>query len=183
MREAYDRYSNVSILIHWTVAVLVVANLVIAITMPNDRDLFGWYKSINIAVLLLTIVWIGWRIAHPWPRFPDSVPNWERVFARTVYVGFYLMLLAVPLLGWAAMSAGGGTGEIFGSIPWFDLPVGKSPELREWLAGMQEIAVYALLVLIVIHVCGALKHQFFDEDVVFHRMLPSLRQSHMDDEI
>lgn len=32
MREAYDRYSNVSILIHWTVAALVVVNLVIAIT-------------------------------------------------------------------------------------------------------------------------------------------------------
>ena len=33
MREAYDRYSNVSILIHWTVAALVVVNLVIAITL------------------------------------------------------------------------------------------------------------------------------------------------------
>lgn len=183
MREAYDRYSNTSILIHWTVAALVVVNLVIAITMPNDRDLFAWYKSINIAVLLLSLVWVAWRLAHPWPRFPDSVPGWERVFARTVYVGFYVMLLAVPLLGWATMSAGGGTGEIFGSIQWFDLPVAKSPELRAQLAGIHEVAVYVLLLLIFIHVCGALKHQFFDEDVVFHRMLPSLRQSHMDDEI
>ncbi|MCW4462619.1 cytochrome b [Sphingomonas sp. BT-65] len=183
MREAYDRYSNVSILIHWTVAVLVIANIVIAVTMPNDRDLFPWYKSINIAVLLLTILWIGWRLAHPWPRFPDSVPKWERIFARSVYFGFYFLLLAIPLIGWATMSAGGGTGKIFGSIQWFDLPIGKSAELRDWLATVHEAAVYLLLLLIVIHACGALKHQFFDEDVVFHRMLPSLRQSHLDDEI
>ena len=183
MREAYDRYSNVSILIHWTVAALVVVNLVIAITMPNDRDLFSWYKSINIAVLLLTIVWIGCRLVHPWPRFPDSVPGWERALARGVYLAFYLMMLAVPLLGWATMSAGGGTGEVFGGIQWFDLPVAKSPELRANLAAIHEMAVYVLVLLIFIHVCGALKHQFFDEDVVFHRMLPSLRQSHMDDEI
>jgi cytochrome b561 len=183
MREAYDRYSNVSIAIHWTVAVLVVTNIVIAITMPNDRTLFPWYKSISIAVLLLTLLWIGWRLTHPWPRFPDSVPGWERIFARSVYVAFYVMLLAVPLLGWATMSAGGGTGEIFGFIQWLDLPVGKSPELRDRLAGLHELAVYFLLLLIVIHVAGALKHQFFDEDVVFHRMFPGMRQSHMDGEI
>lgn len=183
MREAYDRYSNVSIAIHWAVAALVVANVVIAIAMPNDRSLFPWYKSISIAVLLLTLLWIGWRLTHPWPRFPDSVPGWERIFARSVYIAFYVMLLAVPLLGWATMSAGRGTGEIFGFIQWFDLPVGKSPELRDRLAGIHEAAVYFLLLLVFIHVAGALKHQFFDEDVVFHRMLPGLRQSHMDDEI
>ena len=184
MREAYDRYSNVSILIHWTVVVLVVANIVIAIAMLDNRDLFPWHKSIGITVLLLTLLRIVWRVTHPWPRLPDSMPTWERIFARGTHVGFYVMLLTIPLLGWAAVSSGRtGTGELFGFIQWFDLPVGKSPELRDTLGSAHELAVYFTLLLLFFHVAGALKHQFFDEDVVFHRMLPGLRQSHMDDEI
>ena len=184
MREAYDRYSNVSILLHWTIAILVVANLIIAIMMQSDREMFPWHKSIGITVLLLTLLRLVWRLTHPWPRFPDQMPRWERIFSRTVHVLFYVMLLAIPLLGWAAVSAGRmGTGELFGFIQWFDLPVGKSQELRETLGSVHEGAVYFTLLLVFLHVSGALKHQFFDEDVVFHRMLPGLRQSHMDDEI
>lgn len=184
MREAYDRYSNVSILIHWTVAVLVVANLIIAIAMHDHRELFPWHKSIGITVLLLTLLRIVWRLTHPWPHFPERMPGWERVFSRTVHILFYVMLLTIPLLGWAAVSAGrAGTGELFGFIQWFDLPVGKSQELRDSLGNAHELAVYFALLLVFLHICGALKHQFFDEDVVFHRMLPGLRQSHMDDEI
>lgn len=183
MREAYDRYSNVSILIHWTVVVLVVANIVIAVAMQDDRSLFPWHKSIGITVLLLTLLRIVWRVTHPWPRFPDSMPRWERIFARGTHIGFYVMLLAVPLLGWATVSAGRGTGEIYGFIQWFDLPVPKSPAVRDTLGSVHEGAVYFVLLLLFFHVAGALKHQFFDEDVVFHRMIPGMRQSHMDDEI
>lgn len=183
MREAYDRYSNVSILIHWTVAVLVVANLVIALAMHDHRELFAWHKSIGITVLLLTLLRIVWRVTHPWPQFPERMPGWERVLSRSVHVAFYVLLLAIPLLGWATVSAGRGTGELFGFIQWFDLPVAKSPELRETLGDVHRYTVFFALALVFLHICGALKHQFFDEDVVFHRMLPGLRQSHMDDEI
>lgn len=184
MREAYDRYSNISILLHWLIAGLLITNVVIAIAMHSDPAWFAWHKSIGISVLLLTLVRVVWRLTHPWPRFPDTMPNWERAASRTTHIAFYVLLLAVPLLGWAAVSAGTrGTGTLFGAIQWFDLPVGKSKELRDLLGDLHGWVVYGTLALIAAHIGGALKHQFFDEDVVFHRMLPGLKQSHMDNEI
>ena len=184
MREAYDRYSNISILLHWLIAGLLITNVLIAIAMHSDPAWFVWHKSIGIAVLLLTFVRILWRMTHPWPRFPDTMPNWERAASRTTHIAFYVLLLAVPLLGWAAVSAGrNGTGMLFGGIQWFDLPVGKSKELRDLFGDLHGWVVYGTLGLIAAHIGGALKHQFFDEDVVFHRMLPGLKQSHMDGEI
>lgn len=173
MREAYDRYSNVSILLHWLIAGLVVANIVIAFAMEDNRGLFPWHKSIGIGVLLLTLLRIGWRLVNPWPPLPERMAAWEKAFARFTHVAFYVMLLAVPLLGWATVSAGQrGTGELFGFLPWFDLPVAKSRDLRDSLGEAHETAVWITLVLVALHVAGALKHHLFDRDAVLHRMLP-----------
>lgn len=172
MREAYDRYSNVSILLHWLIAGLVITNIVVAAAMEDNRGLFPWHKSIGIAVLALTLARIGWRLAHPLPPLPERMASWERAFARFTHGAFYLLLLAVPLLGWATVSAGRGTGELFGVIQGFDLPVAKSRELRDSLGEAHETAVLITLVLVACHVAGALKHHLFDRDVVLQRMLP-----------
>jgi cytochrome b561 len=172
MREAYDRYSGVSILLHWLIAGLVVANILIAFAMEDNHGLFPWHKSIGIAVLLLTLARIGWRAAHPWPPFPERMAAWERGFARFTHIAFYVLLLAVPLLGWATVSAGRGIGELFGFLPWFDLPVARSRDLSESFGEAHETAVWLTLVLVACHVAGALKHHLVDRDVVLHRMLP-----------
>lgn len=176
MREAYDRYSNVSILLHWLIAGLVVANILVALAMEGNRGLFPWHKSIGISALVLTLLRIGWRLSHPWPPLPERMAGWEKAFARFTHIAFYVLLLAVPLLGWATVSAGRGTGEVFGFIQWFDLPVPKSRELNDSLGEAHETAVWLTLILVACHVAGALKHHLFDRDVVLHRMLPLVRR-------
>ena len=176
MREAHDRYSSVSILLHWLIAALVVGNVIGGLAMEDNRALFPLHKSIGITILVLTLVRIGWRLAHPWPRLPERMAGWERGFARFTHVAFYVLLLAVPLLGWAAVSAGRGTGELFGFIPWFDLPVAKSSTLRDTLGERHETAVWLTLILVAFHIAGALKHHLIDRDVVLHRMLPLVRR-------
>lgn len=177
MREQYDRYSAVSILLHWLIAALVVSNLFVAEAMEDSRALFTVHKSIGITVLLLTLVRIGWRIAHPWPPFPEHMASWERFLARANHVAFYLLLLAVPLLGWATVSAGGRPfGALFGVIPWFNLPIAESRELRGTLGDFHEFGVLCVLILVGLHVAGAIKHHFLDRDVVLARMLPLVRR-------
>ncbi|WP_422055844.1 cytochrome b [Sphingomonas sp.] len=173
MTASANRYSGGAILLHWLIAALLLANVVIAFTMEDVRGLMPLHKSIGITVLLLTLVRIGWRLTHAAPPLSAALAPWERLAARVTHGGFYLLLLVMPLLGWAAASSGSrGTGALFGVIPWFDLPIGKSHDLHEAMGEAHELAAYLTIALIVLHVAGALKHQFVDRDGTLGRMLP-----------
>lgn len=173
MTASAARYSGGAILLHWLIAALLLANIVVAFTMEDARSLMPLHKSIGITVLLLTLVRIGWRLTHAAPPLPATLAPWERIAARVTHGAFYLLLLAMPLLGWATSSAGKwGTGALFGIIPWFDLPIAKSDDLHEAMGEAHELAAYLTIALIALHVAGALKHQFVDRDGTLSRILP-----------
>lgn len=178
MRESERRYSTVSILLHWTIFALVLANATVGGWMdeadgPEKLRYFMFHKSIGMTVAALTLVRIGWRIAHPWPAFPDNMAMWERVLARGTHIAFYLLLLAVPLLGWAAASAGGAPPvDWFGLVPAPNLPVPQSEALGDDLGETHKLLVKTVYLVLVLHVAGALKHHFLNRDLVLHRMLP-----------
>lgn len=173
MNTSATRYSGGAILLHWLIAALLLANVVIAFTMEDARGLMPLHKSLGITVLLLTLVRIGWRLTHAVPPLPAALASWERVAARVTHGAFYLLLLVMPLLGWASASSGKwGTGALFGVIPWFDLPIGKSHDLHEALGEAHELTAYLTLALIALHVVGALKHQLIDRNNMLARMLP-----------
>ena len=85
---------------------------------------------------------------------------------------FYVLLLAMPLVGWAASSAAGRDIVWFGLFNWPLLPIGGGREMAGNLMDVHETAAKLLIFLVVLHVIGALKHQFVDRDNVLHRMIP-----------
>jgi cytochrome b561 len=178
MRESESRYSTVSILLHWTIAALLIANVLVGGWMEDAEGAdklgrFATHKSLGITVFVLTLVRLGWRIAHPWPVLPEHMAGWERLLARGTHILFYAALLAIPLLGWAAASAGGAPAtDWFGLFPIGNLPVPRSEDLGEALGGAHKLLIKAAYVLIGLHVLGAIKHQFLNRDGVLHRMLP-----------
>ncbi len=178
MREARSRYSTVSILLHWTIFVLIFANATIGGWMeeaagPDKLSTYALHKSVGITVLVLSLVRLGWRFAHPFPPFPEHTPRWQRIAGRTTHALFYVLMIGAPLLGWAAASAGGAPATpLFGAIPWPNLPIGGGNDTGELLGGVHKLMVKAIYVVLGLHVLGALKHQFVDRDEVLHRMLP-----------
>ena len=72
------RYTRVAVVLHWLVAALVVAQVswgwwmqTIAKQPPGVRaDAFNLHKSIGLVMLALTLVRLGWRLAHPPPPLP-----------------------------------------------------------------------------------------------------------------
>ena len=102
MREKMSRYSTVSIILHWTIFVLIFANATFGGWMEeaSSADKLQYYelhRSVGITVLLLSLVRLGWRFAHPWPAFPEAMPTWERILARTTHVTFYVLMIGAPL--------------------------------------------------------------------------------------
>ena len=175
MRESANRYSRVSVVLHWTIALLILANVLVGGWMEDAEgsaaaDYFSVHATIGIAVLLLSLLRLGWRIGHPWPALPDPMPKWERALARTTHCLFYVLMIGAPLLGWAAVSAYGGGGiAMVAGIEWPALPLNGGGAA---LGAAHKLAVKAIYVVLALHVAGALKHHFVNGDAVLFRMLP-----------
>lgn len=174
MAEPRNRYSQVSLILHWLITVLVIGQ--IALIMLNDATeggpWMGLHKSVGLSILVLTLARLGWRIANPAIPLPAEMPRWQRVVARGTHVLFYLVLIGMPLGGWAASSAAGRDIGFFGLFNWPLLPISGGREVAGQFMGAHEMGAKLLYVLLALHILGALKHHFVDRDNVLHRMLP-----------
>ena len=174
------RYSAVAILLHWLIALAIIALLVMGIVMTGlpDTDLalkFGlyqWHKSVGITVLLLSLLRLLWRLTHRPPPLPGNLRPWERLAARVTHVGFYVLIIVIPLLGWAMVSASPYNipTVLYGEISWPHLPVPKSA-FEGFKAGHVWLA-FGAVGLLALHVAAALKHHYILKDDVLARMLP-----------
>lgn len=177
MAEPRNRYSTVSLILHWLLAALILAQVLLitayeATEGPLARQFVEIHKASGMLILVLTLVRIGWRIANPALPLPDTMKRWEKLLARATHILFYVLLIALPLTGWAAVSARGGELSWFGLFDWPLLPIGGGREGYRSLIDIHGVIVKGLYVLIALHVLGALKHQFVDRDNVLHRMIP-----------
>jgi cytochrome b561 len=88
MAEPRNRYSTVSLALHWIIALAVLAQvLLITAHEKTEGALSGQFvmlhKSLGITILVLTLARIGWRLAHPAIPLPGPTcragKDWRRV--------------------------------------------------------------------------------------------------------
>ena len=178
-KVSHSGYSRVAIALHWTIAALILGNIAGALVAERLGDraeavIFSVHKSVGLTVLALSVFRLGWRVGHGFPRLPGDTPGWDAALARSTHVAFYFLMIAVPLAGWAMVSAGPRPLHWF----WlFDVP--KLP-VSQALAGRahdaHETLAFATLALAALHVAGALKHHLVNRDDVLVRMLPLVRR-------
>lgn len=173
------RYSRGAIILHWLIAVLIVLNFVGAwvsedMPKPDRAMIMGYHKAIGITILMLTVLRIAWRVAHRPPPMVETLKTWEAALARVTHAAFYFLMLAIPLSGWAMVSAfGKGKGvSYFGLFTLPALPVAHDKPTAEMFYEMHEVLGTLMLVLLALHVVGALKHHFIDKDGTMRRMVP-----------
>ena len=178
-----DRYPLAAIILHWTIAALIVVQLFLGWWMnewaPDHsplQDQIQWvHVSLGITILILVLVRIAIRIITPPPPVPADIPGWERLLINFTHSLFYVLLIVVPLTGWAVISLSKDSPSLWG-IPWPRLPgLGFLAHNRAWRHDLKSIHVYWLIWIVLLnlalHVVGALWHQF-DGHPVFWRMLP-----------
>jgi len=145
--------------------------------LPHRFTVFQWHKSFGIVVLLLSVLRLVWRLTHKPPALPAGMKTWEIWAAKLAHIGFYVLMIGVPLLGWAMVSASPLPIEnkLFFLIPLPDLPgVTASKDATERLKDFHELGAKLILVLFVLHVGAALKHHFVAKDGILARMIPRL---------
>ncbi|HYC94358.1 MAG TPA: cytochrome b/b6 domain-containing protein [Sphingomicrobium sp.] len=171
------RYKAIVVWIHWITAVVVVAQVVIGFTFhemergPARAELFAWHKTIGATILILALVRLAVRLMNPPPPYPSDFPKWERFLAVWNHRLFYILLIALPLTGLAAVSGRAEDGTVpllFGlSLP----AIPGIPEENEF-GDIHEILVFTTLALVVLHVSAALYNQFGSATNVADRMPP-----------
>ena len=178
-RSAMSRYSMGAIAFHWVIAVLIAVNYGLAWRaedLPKEAaaELIGMHKAIGITVLLLTVLRIVWRLVNRPPALLASLKPWEVLFARVTHSLFYVLMIAVPLAGWITHSAflGGTPINAFDLFSYPGLPLTQNKATAELAYELHEITATLMLVLIGVHILGALKHQWIDRDGSLGRMLP-----------
>lgn len=166
------RYKPIVVAIHWLTAALVVTQVWLGFTFhdlpkgtPERAELFLWHKTVGVTILILALIRLAVRLINPPPPYPDELAKWERAFAVWTHRLFYFLLVALPLTGLAAVSKGGPSTVLVGGL---EVPTVPIPALGE----AHEILVYTTLALLVLHVAGALKHQFIDRGPSADRMWP-----------
>lgn len=181
------RYSPVAIVFHWTMAVLVFVQLGVGWWMgrlPVGGDKVAAYQlhyAIGVLMLVLVLGRAAWRLMAPGPINDADKPGWESVAAHITHYVFYTCLFGLPLTGWAMISATERSQDLtfLGLFDWPLLPFQALDNPARW--PVEAVAewlhwglVVSLLLMIPLHVAGALKHQIIDRDDVFHGMLPVL---------
>jgi cytochrome b561 len=176
LRSDPTRWSTVAKTFHWLTALLILGNGAFAFWMDglkpslNKINMFALHKSIGLTVLALFLLRLLWRAVDKRP--PDEpAPRWQQLAAHAVHGVLYLLIVAIPLSGWAFNSAHGFPLQYFKQ---FNLPalVAKNPELSDVLGTVHVYLFWFLLAVLAAHIGGALKHHVFNRDDTLRRMLP-----------
>lgn len=174
LSSGHVRYSTGAIVLHWLLALAMAFQVALGFAMPHQGPHsfapMQLHKSIGITILLLTLIRLAWRLVR---RPPDAVERGlTAMLAKIVHWSFYAVLLLGPITGWIIVS----TARLrvptilFGVVPWPHLPLPGS--LSEPMESVHEALAWIAIALFVLHVLGALRHQFMLRDPVIGRMSP-----------
>jgi cytochrome b561 len=173
-----NKYSKIAIALHWIIAILIITNVVLA-SMAEDLPreakgaLMNPHKAIGISILAFSVLRLFWRLGHKPPPMPDAIVGWQAKLGKSAHALFYFLIIVVPLTGWLMVSAFPGAPPVsFFGLFTLDLPFGESKALSGFGHEGHEILTKVLVVLIFLHVIGALKHQFADRLPFIQRMFP-----------
>ena len=177
-RNSATRYATVSIVLHWLMLVLLIgiyASIELREAFPKGSDpresLKALHTLLGLSVLALAVARLGLRaIAGTPPPIMPAPGVWGRRAAAAMHLALYALVIGMPLLGWALLSADGKPIAFFG----LDLPPLTNPGegLAEALEELHEIGGQIGYFLIGLHAAAALLHHYLLRDNALRRMLP-----------
>jgi cytochrome b561 len=169
------RFSPLQRALHWLMALCILAMLFIGVGMvstirPNYLTLVSIHKPLGIAILILAVIRLVVRLKRGAPALPSDLPEPMKLAAHLSHLAFYLLMLAMPLLGWGMLSAANYPVVVAGIRLPPILPPSDSLHTLLWTA--HKYLAFCFFALIVVHLAAALFHALVRRDGVFRAMSP-----------
>lgn len=187
-RYELPTYTPTARAFHWLIAFLVFVQLPIGLYMSyrgnemiNDKGekgvwdgitntLYSSHKLIGLTVLLLIVLRLTYRLTQGAPRSDPTVPPALTGVSHLVHWSLYLLLLAMPIGGYFAVSYGDYL-DVFN----FKLPAltEKNEDISKQIFGMHAIGAFLIIGFVTLHILAAIYHRFVRKDRVVARMWPN----------
>jgi cytochrome b561 len=174
-RNEFQRYSTGSIAMHWLTVVCFVgiyAAINLADLYPKDSAGRTFLRDMHFSLGLLVFVFVWMRIVlrvlGTTPSIVPAPPAWQEKLGKALHGFLYLLMMLMPLIGWAVLSARGRAIPFFG----LNLPplLGEDKELGRQIMGYHELGGNLGYFLIGGHAAAALFHHYFVKDNTLRRM-------------
>jgi cytochrome b561 len=171
-----QRFTPIQRLLHWLMAVCVLAMLFIGVgmvstIMPKYLTLVSIHRPLGIAILVLALIRLLVRLRYGAPLLPADLPKPMKLAAHLSHYALYALMIGMPLIGWAMLSAAAYPVALFGDLrlPAI-LPLSDGLHTLLWDAHFY--LAFAFYALILLHVAAALFHALVRRDGVFEAMAP-----------
>lgn len=173
-----DGYGWLSLSLHWLMLVLLAAAYatmefkgVFAKGSPGREAMAFWHYSLGMAVFGLVWLRLAVRLVGGTPEVAPPMPAWQGRMAHIAQGLLYLLMAALPLLGWLALSAKGGPVPLFGlELPLLLLDENRA--LSKTFKNLHEIGATVGYVVVGVHAAAALLHHYVLRDNTLRLMLP-----------
>ncbi len=175
------RLSRITVGLHWIIALSMILLLVLGLYMVENEawHLYHLHKSIGIIVFPIAVLRLMWRFKTGWPGVLSPSAAWQLWLSKAAHYVLLLLTLLMPISGMVFSAA---SGHGFGIFSWQIvapkpslIKPGEVEVISEFWMNLghrgHELLGTALLVVLLAHVVGALKHQILDKDGVLKRML------------
>ncbi|WP_233842403.1 cytochrome b/b6 domain-containing protein [Dyella sp. 2HG41-7] len=174
MTRSSDYFVLSARVLHWLMALMIVSMLFIGVGMVSSVSerhewLLSIHKPLGVAIFILAIVRLIVRLRNPPPPLPADLPPIQALAAYASHYLLYALMLIIPLIGWAMLSAGGYPVMLSHSLrlpPIFPVSATAFAILRHahaWLAML-------LFLTFLAHLGAALYHGLIRRDGVLSSM-------------
>lgn len=161
--------------LHWLMALMILTMLFVGaglVASVSERHawLLALHKPLGAAILVLAVLRLALRLWRRPPPLPSELSAAQRFAAHASHWLLYALMLAMPLIGWAMLSAGGYPVDLGGGLR---LPP-IAPFDPSWFAALRWLhrtLAYALFALVLLHLAAALYHGLIRRDGVLRSML------------
>ena len=167
MREDFGRFAVLLTVLALLIALFIIVPIAELYVIIQVGQTIGVLETIG----LLILVRLFWRLRHPAPPLPLSLPAWERRAARASHFALYACMLIMPAAGYLASNFSKFGVNYFNAVlfpPWGI----DDRRIYAVFNTTHVVTSYVFVTLIVIHVLAALRHLYL-RNGIFRRMWPA----------
>jgi len=176
MIRALQRFTPLQRALHWLMAACILTMFFVGVgmvstLMPKYLPLIAFHKSLGAIILVLALIRLGVRLRYGAPPLPADLPEPLKLAAHASHYVLYALMIAMPILGWAMLSAANYPVVLFGGL---HLPAiaPQSDSLHTQLWDAHYYLAFLFFAIVLLHLAAALFHALVRRDGVYQTMAP-----------